>query len=358
MLDNQHFWMRAETRPDEQRAPITPEDAARLIGAGHRVSVEACRNRVLHDDRYRAAGCQIVQAGSWLHAPLNAWILGLKELPDQTGPLRHRHIYFAHAIKGQTGAADLLQCFADGGGALFDLEYMADAQGRRIAAFGYWAGYVGASLGLLAWNGDLGSLAAMTQSVLRARLSSMDLVRRPRTLVIGANGRCGQGARDALADAGLTPTAWDIAETRALDRADLLDHDMLVNAVGMTGPADPFVTPACIAEPKRRLTMIVDVTCDVYGPAHCLPVYDSLTSWTRPVRHLNTPADTPLSVIAIDNLPSLLPAESSADFSVQLTPHLMTAGRSTPWHSAQKAFETAAVAAAIQPHMQKELTHA
>lgn len=116
MPDNQHFWMRAEIRPDEERAPITPEDAARLIGAGHRVSVEACRNPVIPFERHRAVGCRIVQAGSWRRAPLEAWILGLKELPDQTGPLRHRHIYFAHAFKGQSGAADLLQRFDDGGG--------------------------------------------------------------------------------------------------------------------------------------------------------------------------------------------------------------------------------------------------
>ena len=36
-----------------------------------------------------------------------------------------------------------------GGGALLDLEYLTDDHGRRLAAFGYWAGYVGAALAVL-----------------------------------------------------------------------------------------------------------------------------------------------------------------------------------------------------------------
>ena len=31
-----------------------------------------------------------------------------------------------------------------------DLEYLVDGEQRRVAAFGYWAGYAGAALGLLA----------------------------------------------------------------------------------------------------------------------------------------------------------------------------------------------------------------
>jgi saccharopine dehydrogenase (NAD+, L-lysine-forming) len=35
----------------------------------------------------------------------------------------------------------------------------------------------------------------------------------------------------------------------------------------------------------------------------------------------------PLDVMAIDNLPSLLPRESSEDFAAQLLPHLLTLDR-------------------------------
>ena len=47
-------------------------------------------------------------------------------------------------------------------------------------------------------------------------------------------------------------------------------------------------------------------------------------------------------VIAIDNLPSLLPVESSRAFSAELYPQLLRLGDSAPaWGRALRAFETA-----------------
>lgn len=44
-------------------------------------------------------GCEIVDEASWPDAPLDAFIVGIKELPDEDCPLQHRHIYFGHAYK-------------------------------------------------------------------------------------------------------------------------------------------------------------------------------------------------------------------------------------------------------------------
>ena len=76
-------------------------------------------------------------------------MVGLKELPVRPAELRHRHVYFGHAYKNQEGAGELLQRFASGGGRLLDAEYLTDDVGRRLASFGYWAGYVGAALSVL-----------------------------------------------------------------------------------------------------------------------------------------------------------------------------------------------------------------
>jgi saccharopine dehydrogenase (NAD+, L-lysine-forming) len=51
-------------------------------------------------DEYRKIpNVSIVEAGSWQHAPLDAVIVGLKELPDEDFPLVHSHIFFAHVFK-------------------------------------------------------------------------------------------------------------------------------------------------------------------------------------------------------------------------------------------------------------------
>jgi saccharopine dehydrogenase (NAD+, L-lysine-forming) len=80
-----------------------------------------------------------------------------------------------------------------------------------------------------------------------------------------------------------------------------------------------------------------------------LPVNTEITTWQEPVRRLHDgtpePGSAPLEVIAIDNLPSLLPREASEGFSADLTPHLLglaeEGGPSGPWRAAGSAFDQA-----------------
>ncbi|MFE0423195.1 saccharopine dehydrogenase [Streptomyces sp. NPDC058953] len=343
------LWLRHETRATECRTPLVPADAARLVGRGVRITVEDSAQRVVPLGEYVRAGCDTAPAGSWPQAPDDAYVLGLKELPDEPSALRHRHIYFGHAYKGQPGARALLGRFTAGGGTLLDLEYLTHDDGRRVAAFGYWAGYVGAALAVLHRRGTL-----------KAPLPTMDLVELdgllrgggapdageaagdpgagdPKVgeatgeasaglgagaLVIGALGRSGRGACDALETAGIAPVRWDVAETRNLDRAALLSHGLVVNTVLVNRPVPPFLTPEALRSPDRRISVLSDVTCDVGSACNVLPVYDEVTSWERPVRRL-VDGDRPVDLIAIDNLPSLLPAEASRAFSAELWPQLL-----------------------------------
>ncbi|WP_030039609.1 Rossmann-fold NAD(P)-binding domain-containing protein, partial [Streptomyces resistomycificus] len=267
---------------------------------------------------------------SWVSAPAETVVLGLKELPDEPAELPHRHIFFGHAYKRQPQAADLLWRFGRGGGKLFDLEYLVDDDGRRLAAFGFWAGYLGAALAVLRHRGRLRTPLTPTDK------DTLDETLRPApgdeeftALVIGALGRSGRGARAAFHTAGIEPTCWDLEETRDLDRKALLAHDVMVNAVLATTPVPPFLREGDLDEPARRLGTLCDVTCDVGSPLNVLPVYDRTTDWTDPARRLRE--QPPLDLIAIDNLPSLLPEESSTDFSAALLPPLLTFGVGGPW---------------------------
>ncbi|HEV7647698.1 MAG TPA: saccharopine dehydrogenase [Actinophytocola sp.] len=334
-------WLRAETRPTERRAPLVPDDARRLVAAGVPVTVEDSPRRCFPIGEYEIAGCDVAEEGAWVGAPTDAIVLGLKELPDSPATLRHTHVFFGHAFKRQPGAARLLRRFRDGGGTLLDLEYLVDAEGRRLAAFGYWAGYLGAALAVLHVSGTLTApLTGFNRDELDAALARVAGTTGLATLVTGALGRSGRGARDALAVAGVVPTCWDLDETRDLDKGALLAHDVLVNAVLASGPTQPFVDKDDVADPARRLTTIADVSCDVGGAYNVLPIYDSTTSWTQPVRRLwDIP---PLDLIAIDNLPSLLAVEASTDFSAQLAPLLPSTGQQgSAWDAALASFRSA-----------------
>ncbi|MFF5360670.1 saccharopine dehydrogenase [Streptomyces scabiei] len=323
-----HLWLRHETRTTERRTPVVPSDARLLTASGVRITVEESTRRIFPVAEYREAGCEVAAPGSWVSAPADAVIVGLKELPDAPDELTHRHIFFGHAYKGQPGAEALLRRFAAGGGALLDLEYLVDEQGRRLAAFGFWAGYLGAALAVLHHRGALRApLRPTSKEEMEAELRSSqgDLT----ALVIGALGRSGQGARAALGEAGVEPTCWDLAETRDLDRRALLAHDLMVNTVLTTRPVPPFLTDKDLDGPDRRLRTLSDVTVDVGSPLNVLPVYDTTTEWDHPVRRLRE--HPPLDLIAIDNLPSLLPREASTDFSAALRPQLSAFGTGGAW---------------------------
>jgi saccharopine dehydrogenase (NAD+, L-lysine-forming) len=345
-----HVWIRSESRDTERRTPIVPADIPQLIEAGFEVTVEESPQRTFAIEEYAAAGASVATEGSWVDAPEHAYVLGIKELPDEPESLRHRHIYFAHAFKGQEDARRTLERFSRGGGRLFDIEYLTDDDGRRVVAFGYWAGYVGAALGVLHLADGLAApLAPMAKHDLDAELEQAGKAGADEllALVTGARGRSGRGAQQALRTAGMPVTSWDREETRDLHKQALLGHDLLVNCVVTHTPTTPFVEQSDV-DHERRLRVLADVTCDVTGPTNMLPVNTRITTWQEPVRRLHdgtSEHNVPLDVIAIDNLPSLLPREASEGFSADLTPHLLglaaEGGPSAPWRAAGRAFDDA-----------------
>ena len=343
-----HLWVRAEQRPNEERVGLTPDGAATLIAGGARVTVEESGARVIPLTEYRDAGCEIAAEGAWPAAPRDAIIFGLKELPDDGTPLPHRHIMFGHAFKGQHAGRRLLERFRAGGGTLLDLEYLVDEAGRRVAAFGYWAGYAGAAVSLMGWAAQRQGATCPPVATFAGRDALLsDLVARldsagarPTALVIGARGRVGTGASDLCAALGVPVTKWDMAETaHGGPFPEILAHDLFINCILAT-PGTPVFVPRAAVDAPRRLRVIGDVACDPDSDYNPVPVYDTATTWAAPVTRVHDAP--PLDVMAIDNLPSLLPRESSEDFAAQLLPHLRTLDRPEAgvWGRARAVFDT------------------
>jgi len=352
-----HFWLRDEVKPGEKRTPILPEHAKQLIDAGHTVTVEESVGRCVPNDEYRKVGCRLVPTGTWPEAPRDAIILGLKELADGTTPLHHRHIYFAHAYKEQSGWKDLLRRFVEGKGMNWDLEYLTDDYGRRVAAFGRSAGFIGMAVGIINWchqqlhpeqeklrtlkyHNNFKDLVVYVKDMLDEAVTKAG--RMPKSLIVGALGRCGSGAI-ALAEAvGLQPIKWDMAETSGGGPfKEFMDVDILVNCIYLMDNIPPFLTMDFINQndANRNLTVIVDVSCDPNNPWNPLPLYRNVTTFFDPnVRVISGPK--PLDIIAIDHLPSLVPFESSKEFATMLIPHLIQCDQTNVWHRAKQLFQT------------------
>lgn len=325
-----HIWVRAEQRDGEARVGLMPQGATALLAAGFQVTVETANRRAVAIQDYEKAGCTIAPENSWPDAPRDAIIFGLKELPDDGTPLPHTHIMFGHAFKGQLSGRALLDRFKAGGGTLLDLEYLTDQNGRRVAAFGYWAGFAGAAVALKCWAAqqrgevagpvssypDADSLKAALRAELAAQPNPM-----PDALIIGALGRVGTGTADLCRAMDVSITCWDMAETaQGGPFSEILDHAIFFNCI-LANPETPvFISPETPAM-RRNLRVIGDIACDPDSDYNPVPVYERATTWQAPA--LRVHGTPPLDIMAIDNLPSMLPRESSEDFAHQLLPTLL-----------------------------------
>jgi len=172
----------------------------------------------------------------------------------------------------------------------------------------------------------------------------------PRAMVLGALGRCGNGAVWFAEQCGVNTTQWDITETKKGGPFDEIvrDYDVLVNAIYLSNQIPPFIDHEAIRRVggERRLSVISDVSCDTSNPFNPLPIYNQLTTLKKPILNIipgdaTTQDNKPLDMIAIDHLPSLIPFDASKQFSNDFISHLISLKdkpSSTVWVRAEKLF--------------------
>ena len=347
-----HFWLRSEDRQDEFRTPISPKGAEKLLREGFEVTVEDCEKRIFKTSEYKLKGCKIVTKGSWVTADKDNIIIGLKEI-NQDLELSHKHIMFAHVFKKQANSEKILDNFKKNKGTLYDLEYLKDTKGKRVAAFGYYAGYSGAFVGLNIWlnykNNILSSdikipLSTTKQNLLNTASKQLELHKKnklemPKIIVIGSAGRVGAGACDFFKSLGLVLTEWDLKETlHRKSFPEILEHDIFVNCVLSSDKSVKFLKKSEVIN-DRKLVLISDVSCDPGSDFNTIPLYDKPSSFEKPFQYI-IDEKKPLILTAIDNLPAMLPKESSLDFENQLLPYLFdfNLDKTGVWSGAEKIF--------------------
>lgn len=333
--------LRCEESFGEQRTPITPTDAATLLQAGIRLQVETSPQRIFTDAEYHDAGCEIVSQGTWRSG--HGTVLGIKALPQNDEPLSQTHIYFAHAYRSQAHAASLLHRFQRGRGTLFDLEYLVDEHQRRLVSFSHFAGIAGAIASLNALLPNPYPLdQQLSLDAWQALLTHDATHLNPyRYLVTGAEGRCGGGVTALLDQLQLSYQRWTLADTQAGRSTDEMGtYDVLIHCAAALTPQPPLVTRSVLAG-HHRLSLLVDITCDIGNPYNLVDLGHRITSLQEPVQVINQ-GDRPLRVIAIDHLPTLLARESSAWFSSQLLP-LLLAKNHPAWEHSLSAFRQASL---------------
>ena len=118
---------------------------------------------------------------------------------------------------------------------------------------------------------------------------------------------------------------------------EILDHALFFNCI-LAGPTTPVFVPKSALTAERRLRVIGDIACDPDSTFNPVPIYSAATSWEAPA--LRVHENPPLDVTAIDNLPSMLPLESSEDYAAQLLPTLQgLSDNKMVWQRAKRLFD-------------------
>lgn len=122
----------------DYRAAFTPLCVKKWIKNDVQVYVAPSNHRCFSDSEYK-------EAGAYLQKDLSSCdiIFGVKEIPTEKIQQNKAYCFFSHTIKGQKYNMPLLQKIIDSGATLIDYEKLTDNEGKRLVAFGKFAGYAG-----------------------------------------------------------------------------------------------------------------------------------------------------------------------------------------------------------------------
>ncbi|KAI8640529.1 Saccharopine dehydrogenase-domain-containing protein [Parasitella parasitica] len=123
----------------ERRSALTPSTVRQLIQeTGTKVYVQPSTKRIFTNGSYEKAGAIITEDIS--KADL---ILGIKEVPEVSLLNDKTYMFFSHTHKGNEKNMPMLQRILDKKIRLVDYELMKDETGKRLVAFGQFAGNAG-----------------------------------------------------------------------------------------------------------------------------------------------------------------------------------------------------------------------
>ncbi|KAK4513899.1 uncharacterized protein ATC70_005906 [Mucor velutinosus] len=123
----------------ERRSALTPNTVKKLIQeTGTKVYVQPSTKRIFTNESYEEAGAIITEDISQADI-----ILGIKEVPEASLLKDKTYMFFSHTHKGNEKNMPMLRSVLDKNIRLIDYELMKDETGRRLVAFGQFAGNAG-----------------------------------------------------------------------------------------------------------------------------------------------------------------------------------------------------------------------
>ena len=347
--------------PPDSRVALTPEQA-KMIGEKYAVElvIQASEQRCIPDRAYADAGLSVLEDLSDCSV-----LMGIKEVPVDQLIADKTYLFFSHTIKEQPYNRKLLKAVLQKNIRLIDYEALTRPDGRRVLAFGRFAGIAGAHNGMMAYGNRTRAYVLEQmhkyESYQAARAYYKKLSFPKMRIVVTGTGRVGSGAVEVLDHMNIRrvspqeflKVAFDEAVYTQLTSSDYLSHktgkgfqrfdflknpqdyvsafapytqraDVMINGIYWNTRMPKFFRAEDMQKANFTIKVIADITCDI-APAASIP--STLRSTTlanpifgyHPIRQsvLAPYQEDTVDVMAVDNLPNELPKEASEAFGEQ-----------------------------------------
>ena len=369
MIDNPNFQLGIirETRLDERRTPLIPEHINKIkkLYKNIKVVIQPSENRCFNNDEYKNAGAEIDENLNDCNL-----ILGVKEIGNEYLIEDKTYLFFSHTSKIQSDNSaaaqgtpgmdkkELLKTILKKKITLIDYENIRNNNGARYLGFGRFAGIVGCYNSLALYENfinnlkmkrafELGTYDILKDSLVNKKFSKIKIL-------ITGDGRVNRGVLEMLSHTNIceiskedylskdynTPVFCNLKTAdyvtsdskKNFDLQHFIDYpekyrsntnkfliktNLLISA-HYWDPSSPKIFELKDLKDYSNLKVIGDITCDINGS---IPTTLKSTSIEDPYFYYDinnfTECDLSfdaLAIMAVDNLPSELPRNSSAEF--------------------------------------------
>lgn len=353
--------------PIDRRVPLTPFQARQVKQNFPEVElvVQSSDIRCFTDEDYANEDITVVSGVDDCDI-----LLGVKEVPIANLISGKTYFFFSHTIKKQAYNQPLIRALLDKKIRMIDYETLTDPAGKRIIAFGRWAGIVGAYNGIMTYGKryNLFDLRRASHCFdledLKSEYKKVKLP--PVKIVLTGGGRVAKGAMEVLLGMGIrkvTPAEFltEVFDYPVFAQLNTRDYHVRKNGgefsrhefykfpenyesdfLKYTRKADVLLA-AAYWDPhapvlfKRedatkndfKINVIADITCDIEGsiPSTKRPstIEDPIYDYNASDNEVEAPFtdEGNITVMAVDNLPCELPRDASASFGHELLHHIL-----------------------------------
>jgi saccharopine dehydrogenase (NAD+, L-lysine-forming) len=350
--------------PPDSRVLFTPKQCVALQEKyGVEFFIQPSEGRCIPDAAYAAAGLRVQEDLSEC-----ATYMGIKEVPAELLVANKNYFFFSHTIKEQPYNRDLLRTVLEKNITLYDYETLTNEQGKRVIAFGRFAGIVGAHNGMMTYGNRTETFALEQMHKYddyAAAIAYYKTVTFPKMkVVVTGTGRVANGAVEVLDHMGLRRVSPEEFLTSEFDEAvytqlackdyvqpkeagkiyqsaDFYGNpqnyesvftpytkaaDFMINGIYWDNDAPAFFSAEDMKSADFNIQVIADVTCDI-APVASIPSTLYATTIADPVFGYDPAkgeatdayqAHT-IDMMTIDNLPNELPKDASLSFGEQFT---------------------------------------